>query len=464
MMTTKISGRLPTSPQQPNFGKRLTLKFIAGTPALVLLPSMMLTACGGGSTNASSSSQYVSNAEEAAAIALAMASLASSDGTYGVGGVIIENSTGKVIKAMQNRVVQPLGSNIGAMSNRAYTNDPTAHGEVQLVTWYYANAQELNLPTPDKLTIVSSLDPCAMCAGTLITSGFNVAVVAYDEVAGINWNTDFNFLNMPSIVQTKLLNQFGYYAIEGMSPSRQYVGASHVAFSNTAVSYATGHGCLTVFTDSSDAVRNSIAGNGLDPRNPSGQTPMEDPASNTAIKNAYQAIWPDAFSIKLINYRAPTPALKTYLLSLVAQNPSSRNAVAFIDFYGNLLMASADRFDISPIQTAMMTVIQNYSRLLFQLINSADTSSLAQQTLTNPKYGTFVYLYAPSAEDTTTLKDMGAFGSSMAGNIPVIDPSNLQFYEDPLNNISGLRSLIAAMPPIYRLGYEINPQPVNQPV
>jgi cytosine deaminase len=447
--------------QKPNQSKRLTLKFIAGTPALVLLPSMMLTACGGGSTSSSSSVQYVSNAEEAAAIALTMARLASSDGTYGVGGVIIENATGKVIKAMQNRVVQPLASNIGTMSNRAYTNDPTAHGEVQLVTWYYANAQALKLPTPDKLTIVSSLDPCAMCAGTLITSGFNVAVVAYDEVAGINWNTQFNFLNMPSILQTKLQNQFGYYAIEGMNPARKYIGASYVAFSSTAVSYATGNGCLTAFTDSSVSVRSSIAGNGLDPRNPAGQAPMEDPASNTTIKSAYQAIWPDAFSIKLTNYRAPTPALKSYLLSLVSQNPGSRNAVAFIDFYGNLLMASADRFDISPIQTAMMTVIQNYSRLLFQLINTANTSSLAQQTLTNPKYGTFVYLYAPSAEDTTTLKDMGAFGSSMAGNIPVISPSNLQFYEDPLSNIGGLRSLIAAMPPIYRLGYEINPQPVT---
>jgi hypothetical protein len=55
---------------------------------------------------------------------------------------------------------------------------------------------------------------------------------------------------------------------------------------------------------------------------------------------------------------------------------------------------------------------------------------------------------------------MGAFGSSMAGNIPVISPSNLQFYEDPLNNIGNLRGLIAAMPPIYRLGYAIDPQPV----
>lgn len=446
--------------KHPKLNKRLFLKFIVGTPPLVLLPSIMLSACGGSNTNGASENQYVSNAEEAASIALAMASSASSDGTYGVGGVIIENSTGKVIKAMQNRVVQPLGNNIGSMSNRAYTNDPTAHGEVQLVTWYYANAQNLNLPTPDKLTIVSSLDPCAMCAGTLITSGFNVAVVAYDEVAGINWNTNFNFLNMPSIVQSRLQNQFGYYAIQGMTPTRRYIGANHVAFSNTEVSYATGNGCLTVFTDSSNSVRNSIAGNGLDPRNPAGQTLMEDPFFNNVIRNSYRALWPDAFSIKLANYRAPNQALKTYLLSLVTRTAGSRNAVAFIDFYGNLLMASADRFDISPIQTAMMTVIQNYSRLLFQLINTAATSSLAQQTLTNPKYGTFIYLYAPSADDTTTLKDMGAFGSSMAGDIPATEPSNLQFYEDPSNNIIGLRNLIAAMPPIYRLGYSINPQPV----
>jgi cytosine deaminase len=438
------------------------LRFLAGSLALVLLPSMMLTACGGDhSANSNASPEYVSNAEEAAAIALTMANLASADGTYGVGGVIIENDTGKVIKAMQNRVVQPLSSNIGAMSNRAYTNDPTAHGEVQLVTWYYANRQKLNLPAPDKLTIVSSLDPCAMCAGTLVTSGFNVAVVAYDEVAGINWNTRFNFINMPAIIQTKLLTQFGYYAIEGTNPVREYIGGSNVAFSDTKVSYATGNGCLTAFTDSSVTVRNSIAGNGLDPRNPQGQLSMTDPFFNSVIRDYYRREWSDSFSIKLNDYRTPNQTLKSYLINLVAITPNSRNAVAFIDYYGNLLMASADRFDISPIQTAMMTVIQNYSRLLFKLINNVETSSQAQQSLTNSKFGTFVYLYAPSADDTTTLKDMGAFGSSMAGDIPVITPSNLQYFDDPQNNIIGLRSLIAAMPPIYRLGYEINPQPVQ---
>ena len=123
-------------------------------------------------------------------------------------------------------------------------------------------------------------------------------------------------------------------------------------------------------------------------------------------------------------------------------------------------MASADRFDISPIQTAMMTVIQNYSKLLFNLVNNPLVSSSAVQGLTNPKFGTFIYLFAPDGNDTTTLKDMGAFGSSLAGSIPVPEPSNLHYYDDPNNNIIGLRDLIAGMPPIYRLGYTINPQQV----
>lgn len=154
---------------------------------------LLLAGCGSGSSTSTASNAYVHNAEEAAALALAITTQASNHNAYGVGGIIVENATEKVIKAMENRVVQPL------YDGRSYTKDPTAHGEVQLVTWYYANAQALNLPPPNQLTIVSSLDPCAMCAGTLITSGFNVAVVAYDVVAGINWNTEFNFAGMPPI-------------------------------------------------------------------------------------------------------------------------------------------------------------------------------------------------------------------------------------------------------------------------
>ena len=95
------------------------------------------------------------------------------------------------------------------------------------------------------------------------------------------------------------------------------------------------------------------------------------------------------------------------------RTPGARNAVALIDFYGNLLMASADRFDINPIATAFMTTTQEYARLRFALVDDPVTSAVAQRTLTSPAHGTFVLLHALDGVSTLGLKDLGAYGSSM---------------------------------------------------
>jgi hypothetical protein len=36
-----------------------------------------------------------------------------------------------------------------------------------------------------------------MCTGTLLTAGFNVAVVAIDDFAGINYDSTFTFTSLP---------------------------------------------------------------------------------------------------------------------------------------------------------------------------------------------------------------------------------------------------------------------------
>ncbi|MFZ4056337.1 MAG: nucleoside deaminase [Polynucleobacter sp.] len=408
-----------------------------------------LTGCGGSSSNSSStSSSFVKNADEAAALVLAMAKEANRQGTFGVGGAIIENNTGKVIMTMHNKVLQPLGNNLGLLSNKIYISDPTAHGERQLVYWYYENKVALNLPEPGALTIVTSLDPCAMCAGTLMTAGFNVAVVAYDDFAGVNWDMRADFPGYPSVIQNKLQKYFGYYSVQG---GRSYSGAPGILYSNTPVSKSNADGCAAVFNDNVQRIRDASNASGLDPRDPSNQ--MVDPSllsSSSAFRTNYLSSFPDAFKIRLANYRRPDLALKTYLQNLVQQNVGAKNAVAFIDYYGNLLMASSDRFDISPVATAFMTTVQNYSKLRFALVNNPETTTLAQKSLSNPKYGTFVFLYAPDGFSTNTLKDMGAYGSSMEGPIPVTSPSNFQFYEDPqVGTFLDLRALISAMPPLY---------------
>lgn len=446
----------------PNPSRRRFLKFLAGAPGLALMPSAFgfsLVGCGGGSSSDTTSPTYVRNAEEAAALVLEMAQEANHQSTFGVGGALIESATGRVITTMRNRVLQPLGAGLGALSNTAYTYDPTAHGERQLVYWYYENKVALNLPEPGALTVVTSLDPCAMCAGSLMTAGFNVAVVAYDDYAGVNYDMRVDFPGYPTLIRSKLLQTFGYYAVESVRP---YSGAAGILFASTKVAQPTATRCASVFNDNVQRVRDASNASGLDPSNPDNH--MVDPAqlsASTLMRQRYVAAFPDAFSLKLAAYRYPDAALKNYLQRLVQQIPNAKNAVAFIDYYGNLLMASADRFDINPVATAFMATVQNYSKLRFSLINDPETSASAQQSLSNPKYGTFVFLYAPDGFDTNTLKDMGAYGSTMEGPIPVTTPSNFQFYNDPqVGTFENLQKLIAAMPPLYKELVKITPQKV----
>ncbi len=87
----------------------------------------------------------ISNADQAAAQVLDMAMHAADQKTFAVGGLIVNNKTGEILNKMHNNVLKPLSN------GHAFTWDPTAHGERQLVTWYYENRQALGLPLPSEL-------------------------------------------------------------------------------------------------------------------------------------------------------------------------------------------------------------------------------------------------------------------------------------------------------------------------
>lgn len=451
---------------RPPLSRRSLLKAALSTAALATLTGPALAGCDvapAPSTTPSASTgsgptplpDVVADAEQAALVALAMARSAAAAQTFAVGGAIVENATGRVVFALQNRVMRTLGSDLGTLSGTAYTADPTAHGERQLTYWYFANRAALALPDPSELTIVTSLDPCAMCAGSLTAAGFHTGVVALDDFAGVNYDSRTEFPGYPSSIRDALLDTFGYYAIDG---GRTFAGASDTLFAATAVGQDTADGCTSVFTDSVEAVRAASSGSGLDPSDPANR--MTDPA-RSSIRGPVTLAFPDAFTIRLADYRRPDRDLKGYLAGLVRRTPKARNAVAFVDYYGNLLMASADRFDINPLATAFMTATQMYARMRFQLVNDPITSPAAQQSLSGPRYGTFVFLHAPDGVTPLGLKDLGAYGSSMEGPIPVTAPSNLQYYEDPLaGTVDDLETTIAAMPPFYRELVAISPQRV----
>lgn len=97
-------------------------------------------------------------ADKYAGIAVNEAENAKNDGTFGVGGLLIDDR-GAIRKVVRNRVIQ-----------NSSVHDPTAHVERQLVDWYFSEKarKDDSLPPASKMTIISSLDPCVMCSGAIL--------------------------------------------------------------------------------------------------------------------------------------------------------------------------------------------------------------------------------------------------------------------------------------------------------
>jgi tRNA(adenine34) deaminase len=80
-------------------------------------------------------------------------------------------------------VVNQIGEIIGRGKNeREKSNDPLAHAELMAIK---DAAKNLNSYRFDDLTLVVTLEPCAMCAGAIAQSKFSRLIFgAFDEKAG----------------------------------------------------------------------------------------------------------------------------------------------------------------------------------------------------------------------------------------------------------------------------------------
>ena len=99
--------------------------------------------------------------------ALSLAKVAADKGDVPVGAIVV-NESGEILGTGQNL--------------REQNNDPTAHAEIVALR----NASEkLGSWRLDDLTIVVTLEPCAMCAGAILQSRIKRLVfAAWDEKAG----------------------------------------------------------------------------------------------------------------------------------------------------------------------------------------------------------------------------------------------------------------------------------------
>lgn len=376
--------------------------------------------------------------QAAVAIAAAEAIAAKTQGTFGVGGLMLDQH-GNVLQSLHNNVVK-----------QGLVFDPTAHGERQLIDWYYAErAKGRDLPPPQDITIVTSLDPCCMCAGAILAGGFNVVVAAPDRQAGINHDTAAVFRALPEALRARAASTFSYPAILGSSLyARAASGATPKSFFiGKTIAEATQALCALVFEATSDEVMRLFR---TDPP----REQLCDPATlapDHAITRALKQAYPDALAYRCAPH-APDAGLAPFLRQAMTrdrEHGGGGDAVALLDSFGNLLLCMPGRLTQSGIRSAFMETTRAYAQLRYKLMAGAtpERRDEVRRHLGHPKDGTFVFARGPDA-GAASFMDLGAYGSTMEGPLPANNPAQLQ-YVAPAIAPAELAAICAAMPPLY---------------
>jgi tRNA(Arg) A34 adenosine deaminase TadA len=387
--------------------------------------------------------------QAAVALAAAEALAAKAQGTFGVGGVLLDQH-GNVLKSLPNNVVRD-----------DLIFDPTAHGERQLIDWYFAErAKGRDLPQPHDITLVTSLDPCAMCAGAILAAGFNVVVAANDPKAGINYDRGGAFAALPEGLRAQAAASFFYPAVLGTSGyARESTGApARSLFIGKTIAEPTQALCSLALEATSDKVQ-AFLNSDLP------QAELRDPATlpaGHAIVNKLKSLYPAALSYRCAPH-APDAGLAPFLLAAMEQDKrqgGDGDAAALLDGFGNLLLCVPGRRAQSAICTAFMECTRQYAQLRYQLMLGADEEMREEvrRCLAHPKEGTFIFARGPDA-GARSFMDLGAYGSTMEGPLPANNPAQFQ-YVLPRIDDAALQALCAAMPPLYRDTIRIRPTPV----
>ena len=366
--------------------------------------------------------------------------------TFSVGGVLLDSS-GKVIHGLHNNVVVD-----------KLTFDPTAHGERRLVDWYFKQvAKGITLPPPNQISIVTSLDPCVMCTGSILTAGFNVIVAAFDTQAGINYDKRADFPTLSPELRACAARTFSYPEVGGHTIFRRPASGAPLPsfFKRKVILGQTQALCLSIFLATLGTVRDNIS-HDLDP------VELKDPADlpqNDPIIEALVAIYP-----KTLHYRAPARSqpdsrLLPYLNEVALkdrQQGGPGQAVALLDYFGNLLICLPGHLAQSPIRTAFMETTRAYAQLRYKLAKQSINGKRVFKYLCHPKYGTLVFLRGPD-KSSSSLVDLGAYGSTMEGPLWRRGiPSQFQYVNGTIPP-GELTAYCAKLPPLYSKVIKVNP-------
>jgi cytosine deaminase len=384
--------------------------------------------------------------QAAVAIAATEAVAAKLQGTFGVGGLLLD-AQGNVLKSLPNNVVR-----------NGLVFDPTAHGERQLIDWYFSErAKGTALPPPSEITVVTSLDPCAMCTGAILAAGFNAVVAAPDPAAGINHDASGSFSSLPEALRAQARSAFFYPAVLGSSAyAREGWGAPlRGLFIGKTIAEQTQALCALAVEATEGKVQALLNGDSADEG-------LLDPATlapGHRVLAMLRTLYPDALTYRCAPH-APDAGLAPFLQAAMAQDREQGgdgDAVALLDSFGNLLMCVPGRRSQSLICTPFMECTRQYAQLRYSLMEDADEEERRSimRYLAHPKFGTFVFARGPDAS-ARGFMDLGAYGSTMEGPLPPDNPHQFQYVRAAMPQ-EELESLCAALPPFYTKVAQVRP-------
>jgi tRNA(Arg) A34 adenosine deaminase TadA len=366
----------------------------------------------------------VRTAAAAAAMATAAAVQAGHNGTFAVGGILL--GPDKELVAISYNDVLSGGE----------LQDPTAHGERQLIDWYFEQkTRGEKFPEAQDMTIVSSLDPCTMCGSSILKSGMNVEILSKDDTAGLDYKNDGEFTTLPLDLRGDAKKQFSYFGTDAGRPSQ---GTSRL-FGDAVIPASTEQESIEAFLASLGPVKEQINNMGnVDPEHL--RNPQQAPDS---VKAALQDFDAQALSVK-INPMKPGPELGAQLVDVATRSQLAGNsfdAAALVDPFGNVLMTVGGQESRSPIRTPFMELTRSYAQA------RVEAGQEGRPYLPHFKHCKVVTLHGPG-EESTHIMELGAYGSSVEGPLPEGTSRHWQ-YVRPRQSEEGLEQTIDRLPPLY---------------
>ncbi len=362
------------------------------------------------------SSGRISNVEQAALKVVELANKAVAAGTFGVGGFLMDRS-GQVLADAVNAVIR-----------NGEVQDPTAHAERQLVDWFFdAHAHGFKIPASE-LIIVSSLDPCAMCAGAILSAGFSVVALAADSFSGVHAGGCPH--RMPRELWARAESTFGLFKVPGRSGRADHISPLLSGDTPTHLFDAS----ELAFQQSLQNVRNTIAGSEAELSDQCETSTIISSETLTRLSTLIGNVADTAF--------IPNDTIKLRdLLSFRAASFLSDDGVVLVDETGTILLAAKGYEQVSPARSSVLELVRAYVRVR----NLAQTR--LRTHLPHQRRCSLIKLRPPHAPEKM-LMELGALGSFFEDTHLAHGLPSLGFL-DPERSGEAKR-WAASLPPFYR--------------